>query len=305
MEWVETTGRTVAEALDAALDELGVDEDDVEYEVVTEPRSGLFGRLGGSEARIRARVKPISREKPGDRRHRGGRKGGRGTDGETRRPKRDAGRSRSGGGAASRSTGGEKTEASKTRPARSRRQPRRTNSSGAASNDARTEQTMAEHNGGEPKIPIDEQAEAAEEFARGLLEAFGLAATVESSVDDENDTVHVDIVGDNIGLLVGPRGVTLAAIEELVRTVVQRHTGGHGARVYVDAGGYRAKRREALAEFTRGLVERVLDSGRDQALEPMSSSDRKVVHDTVSEIEGVTTVSDGEEPRRRVVIRRA
>jgi spoIIIJ-associated protein len=304
MEWVETTGRTVAEALDAALDELGVDEDDVEYEVMTEPRSGLFGRLGGSEARIRARVKPISREKPGDRRNRGGRKGGRGTDADTRRPKRGAGRSRSGDGASSRSAGGEKTEASKTRPARSRRQPRRT--SGAASNDARTEQTMVEHSGGgEPKIPIDEQAEAAEEFARGLVEAFGVAGTVESSVDDENDTVHVDIVGDDIGLLVGPRGVTLAGIEELVRTVVQRHTGGHGARVYVDVGGYRAKRREALAEFTRGLVERVLDTGRDQALEPMSSSDRKVVHDTVSEIEGVTTASDGEEPRRRVVIRRA
>lgn len=303
MEWVETTGRTVAEALDAALDELGVDEDDVEYEVVTEPRSGLFGRLGGSEARIRARVKPISREKPGDRRHRGGRKTGRGTDGETRRPKRDAGRSRSGGGASSRSTGDEKTEAGKTRPARSRRQPRRT--SGAASDDARTEQTMVERSSGEPKIPIDEQAEAAEDFARGLVEAFGVAATVESSLDDENDTVHVDIVGDDIGLLVGPRGATLAGIEELVRTVVQRHTGGHGARVYVDVGGYRAKRREALAEFTRGLVERVLATGRDQALEPMSSSDRKVVHDTVSEIDGVTTASDGEEPRRRVVIRRA
>ncbi len=303
MEWVETTGRTVAEALDAALDELGVDEDDVEYEVVTEPRSGLFGRLGGSEARIRARVKPISREKPGDRRHRGGRTGGRGTDGDTRRPKRDAGRSRSGGGASSRSTGDEKTEPSKTRPARSRRQPRRT--SGAASKNARTEQTMVERNGGEPKIPIDEQAEAAEDFARGLVEAFGVAATVESSLDDENDTVHVDIVGDDIGLLVGPRGATLAGIEELVRTVVQRHTGGHGARVYVDVGGYRAKRREALAQFTRGLVERVLDTGRDQALEPMSSSDRKVVHDTVSEIAGVTTASDGEEPRRRVVIRRA
>ena len=70
MEWVETTGRTIEEALDAALDELGVDADDVEYEVLVEPRAGLFGRIGGSEARLRARVKPISREKPGDRRRR-------------------------------------------------------------------------------------------------------------------------------------------------------------------------------------------------------------------------------------------
>ena len=76
MEWVETTGRTIEEALDAALDELGVDMDEVEYEVLAEPRGGFLGRLGGSEARIRARVKPVSREKPGDRRRRGSRKPG-------------------------------------------------------------------------------------------------------------------------------------------------------------------------------------------------------------------------------------
>src|SRR5712691_8505674 len=70
MEWVETTGATVAKALDAALDELGVDEHDVEYEVLAEPRGGLLGRFGSSEARVRARVKPISREKPGDRQRR-------------------------------------------------------------------------------------------------------------------------------------------------------------------------------------------------------------------------------------------
>src|SRR5262245_53491535 len=67
MEWVETTGATVADALDAALDQLGVHDDDVEYEVLQQPKAGLFGRLGGNPARIRARVKPVSREKPGDR----------------------------------------------------------------------------------------------------------------------------------------------------------------------------------------------------------------------------------------------
>ena len=76
MEWVETTGRTIDAALDAALDELGVDEEDVEFEVVQEPKSGVLG-LGRSDARIRARVKPLSREKPGERqRRRGGRKEG-------------------------------------------------------------------------------------------------------------------------------------------------------------------------------------------------------------------------------------
>src|SRR5262245_4720287 len=86
MGWVETTGAPVAAALDAALDELGVDDDEVEYQVLQEPKAGLFGRLGGNPARIRARVKPVSREKPGDRQ-----RGGRG-----RPPRRNGGKKGSG-----------------------------------------------------------------------------------------------------------------------------------------------------------------------------------------------------------------
>ena len=153
----------------------------------------------------------------------------------------------------------------------------------------------------ETDVPIEEQAETAETFTRGLVEAFGAPAQVGSRIEGE-DTVLVEVEGDDLGLLVGPRGVTLGAIEELVRTVVLRQTGGHGARIHVDVGGYRAKRREALREFTRDLAAKVLDNGKDQALEPMSASDRKVVHDAVAEIDGVTTSSEGEEPRRRVVI---
>src|SRR6185312_16244384 len=66
MEWIEVTGRTVEDAKELALDRLGVVEDELEYEVIDEPRAGLFGRIGRTEARIRARVKPLSREKPGE-----------------------------------------------------------------------------------------------------------------------------------------------------------------------------------------------------------------------------------------------
>lgn len=152
----------------------------------------------------------------------------------------------------------------------------------------------------ESDVPIEEQAAAAEQFTQGLVDAFDLGAQAKSVIDD--DVVVVEVTGENLGLLVGPKGATLHAIEELVRTVVQRQTDGHGVRIHVDVAGYRAKRRAALADFTRNLAEKVLETGRPQALEPMSASDRKVVHDTAAEIDGITTVSEGEDPRRRVVL---
>jgi spoIIIJ-associated protein len=289
MEWVETTGRTIDEALDAALDELGVDEQDVEYEVLARPRGGILGRFGG-EARIRARVKPISREKPGEGRRRtrrerpGDRRGReRGENGD-----RDEARAPAGGGSGA---------GAGSRP---RRRSRGRRGRGGSSGQRSKEQgdTVDE----QPDMAVEDQVDLAVDFTRGLVEAFGAKADVASRFEDE-DTVLVDVTGDNLGLLVGPRGVTLAAIEELVRTVVQRQTGGHGIRVHVDVAGYRAKRREALSDFARQLADRVRDEGSEQVLEPMGAPDRKVVHDVVAEMDGVTTISEGEEPRRRVVIR--
>ena len=150
-------------------------------------------------------------------------------------------------------------------------------------------------------VPIGEQADVADEFMRGLIAAFGVTAEVGVRIED--DVVLVDVEGDDLGLLVGPKGATLRAIEDLVRTVVQRRTDGHGARIHVDVGGYQAKRRAALEQFATGLAGRVVESGEELALEPMPPADRKVVHDTIAGIDGVTTISEGEEPRRRVVLR--
>ena len=318
MEWVETTGATVADALDAALDQLGVHDDDVEYEVLQQPKSGLFGRLGGNPARIRARVKPVSREKPGDRQR------GRG-----RPQRRNGGNKKSTGGkavseddtapdtgsapgsvatAASGNGGASSSSRSSSSRSRSRRRGGLGRSGGAPGSGAGGSGSQG---GGEPQkgsshveteeIPIGEQADAADEFLRGLLEAASIPAQV--SVRIEEDAVLVDVEGDDLGVLVGPKGVTLRAIEDLVRTIVQRRTDGQGARIHVDVGGYQAKRRAALEKFSREIATRVHESGNEVALEPMPPADRKVVHDTVSAIDGVATISEGEEPRRRVVIR--
>lgn len=154
----------------------------------------------------------------------------------------------------------------------------------------------------ESSVGVEEQTEAAVGFARGLLDAFGVRAVVATRVEDD-EAVLVDITGDDLGLLVGPRGATLSAIEELVRTVVQRQNDGHGIRIRVDVAGYRAKRREALAAFALEIAAKVRETGREQVLEPMPASDRKVVHDAVAVLDGVDTGSEGEEPRRRVVMR--
>ena len=296
MEWVETTGRTVEAALDAALDELGVDQDEAEYEVLEEPRGGLRRR----DARIRARVKPVSREKPERERQRRGQR-------------RDSGSGRSGSGkpraprgeprapAASRAPEGAGTESAPGRRRRGGRGRAGASRPDANGGQARERVVTKEDGVNETEVSIEEQVATAGEFTRGLVDAFDVGATVTTRIEDE--AILVEVTGAEVGLLVGPKGATLQAIEELVRTVVQRRTEGHGARIFVDVGGYRAMRRAALEEFALALAEKVRASGTEQALEPMSASDRKVVHDAIAGVDGVGTVSEGEDPRRRVVVR--
>jgi len=156
----------------------------------------------------------------------------------------------------------------------------------------------------EESLTLDQQGEAAQEFLAGLIGEFGLDATVGFAEIDE-DTVQVAADGDDLGLLVGPRGATLAAVQDLTRTFVQRQSENRTDRILVDVGGYREKRTAALRRFTEGIVDEVKSSGSERALEPMSPADRKVIHDTVNEIEGVETRSDGVEPSRYVVIQPA
>ncbi len=153
----------------------------------------------------------------------------------------------------------------------------------------------------EESLTLEQQGEAAQQFLSGLVQSFGLDAKISFAEVDE-DTVQVAAVGSDLGLLVGPKGATLSAVQDLTRTFVQRQSENRTDRILVDVGGYREKRNAALRRFAEGIVEGVKSSGEEQALEPMSPADRKVIHDTVNEIEGVGTRSDGVEPSRYVVI---
>jgi spoIIIJ-associated protein len=149
---------------------------------------------------------------------------------------------------------------------------------------------------------IDHEVEAAEKFLRTLVDAFGVEAQVETIVNDD-DSRELRVAGPDLGLLVGPKGGTIEAVQELTRLAARRDSVGRSElRLRVDIGGYRERRRAALERFARRLAEEVRDSGVQKVLEPMSSPDRKIVHDAITDIEGVGTLSEGEDPRRRVVI---
>jgi spoIIIJ-associated protein len=333
MEWVETTGRTVEDAKEAALDELGVDESDAEFELLEEPRAGLFGRLR-SEARVRARVRPTaprSKDDRRDRRRRGRNAAGPG-DGEpaaastaTSTADRETGKvateresapvhavagPAAGASSVSQTADGEAGGARGSRRRRSggnrssddsRQMTRAADSEDRRSPNRTDMEVQAVESAQRAQVPLDEQGRVAKEFLSRLTEEFGISASVKVVRPDE-ETVDLELEGSDLGLLIGPKGATLLAIQDLTRTAVVHRTGAGNGRIHVDVGGYRRKRTEALVRFAQQVAASVQQSGTRSVLEPMSAADRKVVHDAINGIEGVSTLSEGEEPRRRVVV---
>lgn len=281
MEWVETTGKTIEEAKSIALDRLGVADEDAEFEILEEPKPGLFGRTRG-EARVRARVKPrIPRAKNDrrDRRRRDDGKRGEERDGA----KKDESRNETA------ETNGSDSR-SQPRPRRTKSAPKQEKTMNEPSRTPRTET---------PADPT-QVAASAETFLQGLAVALGAEATTAVAIDGDN--IEVQLNGSELGLLVGPRGSTLQAVQDLTRVVSQRRMGDHDTRLRIDIGGYRAKRREALSRFVTQVADEVVASGTARALEPMPSSDRKIVHDALTGRTDITTHSEGDDPNRRVVI---
>lgn len=289
MEWVVTTGKSIEDAKEAALDQLGVAEDDAEFEVLDEAKLGLFGRVR-TEARVRARVRPTAPRPKDDRRDR-----------RRRDQRRKSEETEAKSGAASPGGQGDEvvTVDNGTKAANESRPKNRNQRSTPRPQPPRS--VAAPSEGTPVEEDVAEQAEVAKAFVAGLVEEFDLDGDV-SVVEIDEDTVEIRVTGDGLGLLIGPKGQTLQAVQDLTRTAVQRRMPAAGARILVDIGGYRERRRTALERFTKEQAALVVSSGEARALEPMSPADRKVVHDTVNGIEGVRTTSEGEEPRRRVVI---
>lgn len=274
MDWVETTGKSLEEATKRALQILGVGATDADVEVLEEPKAGLFGRVKG-EARVRARVRPNM-----PRLKRAGRQGGEGRK-RSERPDRPA----------------KSEQSDKPRAPRNESRPPRT-AQPKTSNKPSKEDTMAEG------ITLAEQADIAKKFLIGLLEAMELTAEV-SVREIDAETVELAINANpasELGILVGPRGTTLQALQEVTRTVVQAKSPGRTDRILVDVAQYRERRIAALARFGQQVAVEVVETGEERSLEPMSPADRKAIHDGLTGLDGIVTRSEGEEPRRFVVI---
>ena len=153
-------------------------------------------------------------------------------------------------------------------------------------------------------ISLTEQGELGKGFLEGLLTSMNITATVEIREID-SETVELSVNADpptELGVLVGPRGTTLQALQEITRTFVQAKSPSRTDRILVDVAQYRERRIAALGRFAKKVADEVVETGEERALEPMSAADRKAIHDALSSEDAVVTRSEGEEPRRFVVV---
>ena len=281
MDWVEVEGATVDEAVELALKEFGLQsKEDVNVEVIQEPKVGFLG-MGGKDAIVRVTRAPKRRKR--------------------RRSRNRSGRSKDSTNGARDSASRQDKQGRNSKPKQDKQKSTPTKKPREEKQVSTSDQDRAQERTDDrpEQAPIEQQAEVAAGFISGLLDAFGLEGTVETRI--EEDVLYIEVEGSQTEALVGPKGSVMQSVHELTRTVVQRKTYG-APRMRIDIAGYRARRREALTIYAGQLAEQVIDEKDEIMLEPMNAADRKVVHDAVSSISGVRSFSEGDEPRRSVVL---
>ena len=280
MEWVEVRGDDVAAAEELALDQLGVAREDAEFEIVTAPENKWLG-LKKTEARVRARVKPAGpRSKENNKKRSNNRKKPQNRKNQQSNNQKN------------------QRNSSKTPKNQEKNTENRKKNNGKNTNQKKVKAAKMEER---ELMPLTEQEQAVIEFLDGIIKGFDVEASSSTHLEDER--IIGSINGDDVGLLIGPRAGTLLSIQDLARTTVQRHAAGRRTnRLSIDVGGYRERRKASLIEFTHRQIETVNESGESLVLEPMGSADRKIIHDAVADNDSVTSSSEGDEPRRYVII---
>ena len=287
---IVTTGKTIDLAIESALTQLGLDRDSVSVMVLQQAKAGFLG-FGAQPAKVQVTYEvpdPVvvpekpksalgsaSRSKP---------KVNNPTPAPEKKPEAPK---------AEKKQEEPKTEVKKEQP----KQPKAD----------KPRQPKAEKKVEAPKEPkvyaaaeagsVEEQIEV---FLKGLLEHMDSKA-IPHCVKGEDNTYKVELVGEDLGYLIGRRGDTLDAIQHLANYSVGRNVEGH-IRINVDAEDYRAKREDSLRKYARKKAQQVLKARRRTTLEPMNAYERHVIHAALQDMENITTHSTGTEPNRRVVI---
>ena len=284
-----TTGKTIDEAVEAALAQLALTRDDITYEVLALPKSGFLG-IGAQPAKVQ-----VTYEAP---------------DPLPEQPKVAL-------SSASRSKpkpykAPEKKEAPKAEPVKAapvQAEAPKTEEAPKAPREKRERRERAERPAkvtapAQPKVYAPAEAgsveEKIEQFLKGLLQHMGSNA-IPHAWKVEDNTFKVGFEGEDLGFLIGRRGETLDAIQHLANYAVNQSIDGH-VRINVDAECYREKREDSLRRYARKKAQQVLKNRRRTTLEPMNAYERHVIHATLQEMDNITTHSTGTEPNRRVVI---
>ena len=272
------TGKTIDLAIEAALNQLGMDRDSVSVQVLAQAKSGFLG-IGAQPAKVqityevpdkapKAALSSASRSKPKAK--------------KPEAPKAEAPK-------AEPKPVAPKAEAKPAQPKPERKA------------EPKLETPKAPK---EPKVYAPAEPGSVEEkievFLKGLLEHMGSKA-VPHAVKGEGGTYNVELTGEDLGYLIGRRGDTLDALQHLCNYTINRGVEGH-IRINVDAEDYREKREESLRRYARKKAQQVLKARRRTTLEPMNAYERHVIHAALQEMDNITTHSTGTEPNRRIVI---
>ena len=271
------TGKTIDLAIEAALTQLGMDRDSVSVQVLAQAKPGFLG-IGAQPAKVqityeapdpapRAALSSASRSKPKAAPVK-----------KAEEPKKEAPKAEA------------KPAASKKEAPKAERKPEPKKEAPKAPKEPKV-YTPAEPGSVEEKI---------ETFLKGLLEHMGSQA-VPHAIKGEGNTYDVELVGEDLGYLIGRRGDTLDALQHLSNYTINRGIEGH-IRINVDAEDYRAKREDSLSRYARKKAQQVLKARRRTTLEPMNAYERHVIHAALQDMDNITTQSTGTEPNRRVVI---
>lgn len=259
MRYIEVTGKTEEEALSKALEQLGMDRDDVSVEILERAKSGFLG-IGGQPAKIRVSY---------------------GAEEEVEEPEQKP-----------------CTEVKKPAPAPAEKVPAAQPAKPVKEPAAPVKEPAAVPAAGEEVD--DEKAQAIKAFLTGLFEQMNCRADIHVYLS-EKGRYKVILEGKGLGALIGRRGETLDAIQQLTSYTVNR-SGGSRVRIQLDAENYREKREQSLENLARKVAAKVVKYRRSVTLEPMNAYERHVIHTALQEVPGVTTYSTGSEPNRRVIV---